>query len=155
RHRLRHEPAAGPHRAQQEDRHSPSAHAGHDVRAAFRRRGPRTARSHPPGARMNAELRREILKIAMPWLVIAVLLIVWEICCTVFDVPEILLPTPSKIFAVFWMRLDILLAFGWDTLWTTLIGFFLAIAGGLLLGLAIGASPFVYSGLYPLLIAFN
>ena len=104
---------------------------------------------------MNADMRREVLKVAMPWLVIAALLIVWEICCIAFDVPEILLPRPTKVLAVFWQRLDILLAFCWDTLWTTLIGFFIAIAGGLLLGLAVGASPFVYSGLYPLLIAFN
>jgi NitT/TauT family transport system permease protein len=104
---------------------------------------------------MNAELRREALKHAMPWLVMAGLLIVWEIACVVFDVPEIILPRPSVIFVVFWERLDILLQFCWDTLWTTLVGFLLAIAGGLLLGLAIGASPFVYSGLYPLLIAFN
>jgi len=101
------------------------------------------------------EWQREALKIAMPWLVIAVLLAVWEISCVVFDVPEIILPRPSKVFAVFVARFDILMAFGWDTLWTTLAGFLLAIAGGLLLGLAIGASPFVYSGLYPLLIAFN
>jgi NitT/TauT family transport system permease protein len=104
---------------------------------------------------MNGDMRREVLKYAMPWLVVAGLLIVWQIACTAFDVPEILLPKPTKIFIVFWQRLDILLAFCWDTLWTTLIGFFIAIAGGLLLGLAIGASPFVYSGLYPLLIAFN
>jgi NitT/TauT family transport system permease protein len=104
---------------------------------------------------VNNELRREVLRYAMPWLAVAVLLIVWEIACIAFDVPEILLPRPSRIFIVFWQRLDILLAFCWDTLWTTLIGFFIAIAGGLLLGLAIGASPFVYSGLYPLLIAFN
>src|SRR5471030_1234310 len=101
------------------------------------------------------EWQREALKIAMPWLVIAVLLAVWEICCVVFEVPEIILPRPSKVFVVFVQRFDILMAFCWDTLWTTLIGFLLAIAGGLLLGLAIGASPFVYSGLYPLLIAFN
>src|SRR5471030_1580151 len=101
------------------------------------------------------EWQREALKIAMPWLVIAVLLAVWEISCVVFDVPEIILPRPSKVFAVFVARFDILMAFGWDTLWTTLAGFLLAIAGGLLLGLAIGASPFGYSGLYPLLIAFN
>jgi len=101
------------------------------------------------------ELRREALKIAMPWLVLAGLLIVWEIACIVFAVPEIILPRPSKVFAVFFQRFDILMAYSWDTLWTTLIGFLLAIAGGLLMGLAIGASPFVYSGLYPLLIAFN
>lgn len=101
------------------------------------------------------ELRREALKIAMPWLVLAGLLIVWEIACIVFSIPEIILPRPSKVFAVFFQRFDILMAYSWDTLWTTLIGFLLAIAGGLLMGLAIGASPFVYSGLYPLLIAFN
>lgn len=100
-------------------------------------------------------LRREVLRYAMPWLVMAALLAVWEVACIVFDVPEIILPRPTKVFAVFVARFDILMAFCWDTLWTTLMGFLLAIAGGLLLGLAIGASPFVYSGLYPLLIAFN
>jgi NitT/TauT family transport system permease protein len=52
-------------------------------------------------------------------------------------------------------RADILLRFCLETLWTTLAGFALAIVFGLLLGLAVGASPFVYSALYPLLIAFN
>ncbi len=100
-------------------------------------------------------LRREALRLAMPWLFLAILLGIWEVACVVFDLPEILLPRPSRIFVVFFERLDILLAFCLQTLWTTVIGFFIAIAGGLLLGLAIGASPFVYSGLYPLLIAFN
>lgn len=99
--------------------------------------------------------RRDALRIAMPWLVIAALLLVWELACVFFDLPEILLPRPSRVFVVFWQRIDILLAFCWDTLWTSLAGFLLAIAGGLLLGVAIGASAFVYSGLYPLLIAFN
>jgi NitT/TauT family transport system permease protein len=99
--------------------------------------------------------RRDALRLAMPWLALLVLLVVWEIACVAFDIPEILLPRPSRVFVVFWQRLDILLAFCWDTLWTSLLGFLIAIAGGMLLGLAIGASPFVYSGLYPLLIAFN
>lgn len=102
-----------------------------------------------------SEWRRNALRIAMPWLAIAVLLVVWEAACIAFDVPEILLPRPTRVFEVFVARFDILLLFCWQTLWTTLIGFAIAIAGGLLLGLAIGASPFVYSGLYPLLIAFN
>jgi NitT/TauT family transport system permease protein len=95
------------------------------------------------------------LRIAMPWLAMAVFLVVWELACIVFDIAEIILPRPTKIFAVIVLRWDILLAFCAETLWTTVLGFLLAIAGGLLLGLAIGASPFVYSGLYPLLIAFN
>ena len=91
------------------------------------------------------DLRREALRIAMPWLVTVGLLVIWEIACIVFDVPEIILPKPSKIFVVFFQRFGILMAYCWDTLWTTVVGFLLAI----------GASPFVYSGLYPLLIAFN
>ncbi len=76
------------------------------------------------------DLRREALKHAMPWLVLAGLLIVWEVCCIVFNVPEIILPRPTKVFTVFVARFDILLAFCWDTLWTTLLGFLMAIAGG-------------------------
>ena len=100
-------------------------------------------------------LQREVLKHAMPWLVLAGFLVIWQVACVAFDVPEIILPKPTKIFTVFIARFDILMAYCWDTLWTTVVGFLLAIGFGLLLGLAIGASPFVYSGLYPLLIAFN
>jgi len=101
------------------------------------------------------ELQRDALRHAMPWLVMAALLLVWEVACLATGVQEIILPRPSRIFSAMVERWDVLLRFCLDTLWTTVIGFALAIAGGLVLGLAIGASPFVYSGLYPLLIAFN
>ena len=73
------------------------------------------------------DFKREALKHAMPWLATAVLLIIWEIACIVFDVPEIILPKPTKIFTVFVARFDILMAYCWSTLWTTVIGFLLAI----------------------------
>jgi len=98
---------------------------------------------------------RRIVTLAMPWMAMAVFLIVWELACIVFDLPEILLPRPTKVFTVFVQRIDILLAFCWDTLWTTVLGFAIAIVGGVMLGVLIGASPLVYAGLYPLLIAFN
>ena len=101
------------------------------------------------------ETQSRLLQAAMPWLVMAVFLAAWEIACVAFSIQEILLPRPSKIMVVSVERFDILLRFCLETLWTTLIGFALAIACGLVLGLAIGASPFVYAGLYPLLIAFN
>jgi NitT/TauT family transport system permease protein len=81
--------------------------------------------------------------------------VVWELACIVFDIQEIILPRPTKVFVVFVQRFDILMAFCWDTLWTTVLGFAIAIVGGVVLGVLIGASPLVYSGLYPLLIAFN
>ena len=98
---------------------------------------------------------REIVRLAMPWLAMAVFLLIWQLVCVAFDLPEILLPRPTRVFEVFIQRFDILVAFCWDTLWTTVIGFLIAIAGGMMLGVLIGASPLIYSGLYPLLIAFN
>jgi NitT/TauT family transport system permease protein len=98
---------------------------------------------------------RRLVTLAMPWMAMALFLIVWELACVVFDLPEIILPRPTKVFVVFVQRIDILLAFCWDTLWTTVLGFAIAIVGGMVLGVLIGASPMVYAGLYPLLIAFN
>ncbi len=98
---------------------------------------------------------RRALIVAMPWLATAALLLVWEGACVALAIEEIILPRPSRVFAVILQRYDILWTFCLQTLWTTVAGFGLAIAAGLLLGLAVGASPFVYAGLYPLLIAFN
>lgn len=102
-----------------------------------------------------SDAQRRLLLIAMPWLAMAALLVLWELACIVFEVPEILAPRPTRVFEVMVLRWEILLKFCMETLSTTVIGFLLAIGFGLLLGLAIGASPFIYSGLYPLLIAFN
>ena len=35
------------------------------------------------------DLRREALRLAMPWLATAILLAIWELACIVFDIPEI------------------------------------------------------------------
>src|SRR5436190_24383430 len=99
--------------------------------------------------------QRRLLRRAMPWIFMTVFLGAWEITCLALDIQEIVLPRPSRIIETMVVRADILLEFCFRTLWTTIIGFFLAIAGGLFLGLLVGASPFIYSGLYPLLIAFN
>ena len=101
------------------------------------------------------DLRREVLRMAMPWLATFVLLLIWELACRGLRIEEIVLPQPTRIIETMIFRADILVRFCLETLWTTTLGFLLAIAFGLFLGLAIGASPFVYSGLYPLLIAFN
>lgn len=101
------------------------------------------------------ESHSRVLQLVMRWLVMAVFLLAWEAARVGMAIQEIVLPRPSRIMAVSVERFDILLRFCLETLWTTLIGFALAIACGLVLGLAIGASPFVYAGLHPLLIAFN
>jgi NitT/TauT family transport system permease protein len=105
---------------------------------------------------MAASARRQRrLQTMLPWLVIIGMFGVWEIGCTVFKVPEFILPAPSDIYraAVRWWYP--LLQDSLVTLYATLAGFGMAIVAGVLLGVAIGSSTLVYKGLYPLLIAFN
>lgn len=83
------------------------------------------------------------------------LLIIWEISVRVFAIPQFILPAPSQIFKVALDFGDIVLKHAGQTLITTLIGFILAIIGGVGLGFLIGYSQFAYKSLYPLLVAFN
>jgi NitT/TauT family transport system permease protein len=92
---------------------------------------------------------------AMPWLVAVGLIALWEIACRVFGVPEFILPSPGAIGAALVQYRDPIAENAMWTLGTTAIGFSVAIAVGLLIGLALGASALVYKGLYPVLVAFN
>ncbi len=90
-----------------------------------------------------------------PALVIVAVFALWEATVRVFHIPVFVLPAPTMIWkalltwrAAIWFNSE-------QTLYTTLAGFGLAIAGGLGLGLAIGYSTLVYRALYPLLVGFN
>ena len=102
-----------------------------------------------------AARRQRRLQTMLPWLVIIGMFSIWEIGCVAFNVPVFILPAPHDIYtaAVRWWQP--LLQDSLVTLYSTMMGFGLAIIAGLLLGIAIGSSTLVYKGLYPLLIAFN
>jgi NitT/TauT family transport system permease protein len=92
---------------------------------------------------------------AAPWLFTVALLVIWEAVCIVFKIPVFFLPPPTAIAKAtveFWPAIyrNSLI-----TLWATLIGFGMAVGFGLLLGLLVGWSRTIYSGLYPLMIGFN
>jgi NitT/TauT family transport system permease protein len=91
----------------------------------------------------------------MPWLVAIGMLIVWELVCRIFNIREFILPAPSGIAKSLAEFRGPILEHSWWTLVTTLLGFGLAIVGGVLLGVALGFSTLVYTGLYPLLVGFN
>ncbi len=93
--------------------------------------------------------------IVAPWLFGIGMFAIWELCCWLFKIPQFILPAPSKIAEAtiqFWPAI-------WtnslQTLWTTLVGFILAIVGGLALGILVGWSRTIYAGLYPLMVGFN
>ena len=95
------------------------------------------------------------VEVLAPWLFTIGIFVFWEAVCRIFNVSSIILPAPSEIFETsvrFWGPL---MRNSFVTLWTTLAGFLMAVAFGLLLGLFVGWSRTIYRGLYPVMIGFN
>lgn len=90
-----------------------------------------------------------------PWLIAVPSLILWELYVLIFDVPKFVLPAPSAIAASLWKWGPVIMIHAWQTLFTTLVGFFFAVIGGLLMGVAVGWSKVLNRALYPVLVAFN
>ena len=94
-------------------------------------------------------------RVALPLLVFAVLLLVWEVAVPLLRIQQIVLPAPSAIASTTIQTAGPIAFHARHTLVTTLIGFGAAVGLGLLLGFAIGASRTVNDALYPLLVGFN
>jgi NitT/TauT family transport system permease protein len=109
--------------------------------------------SMPP--RKPLWLRRKTLRLVLPWVVIVGLFAFWEAFVRLFDIEQFVLPAPSAIFASGWQWRIPILDNAWQTLFTTVIGFFIAVIIGLLGGIAVGSSTLVYDSVYPALIGFN
>ena len=90
-----------------------------------------------------------------PWLATIGLFAFWEAACRLFDVPEFVLPTPSRSIAALIEYRAAMWHNAFYTFWVTLLGFALAVVFGLALGLVTGASALVYRAIYPLLVGFN
>jgi NitT/TauT family transport system permease protein len=100
-------------------------------------------------------LHNKIFRWLLPWLVILVIFVFWELFVIAFDIEQFVLPAPTSIFAAAWQWHWLILENAWQTFMTTAIGFFIAIAFGLSVGVAIGSSVVVYEAFYPALIGFN
>jgi NitT/TauT family transport system permease protein len=100
--------------------------------------------------------RRELaIKVVSPALFTIALFVIWELVCRAFKVPLAILPAPSDVFSALWQYRKPIADNSWVTLWTTLAGFGIATAFGLILGIAVGWHRAIYSGIYPVLIGFN
>lgn len=95
---------------------------------------------------------------AMYGLPIATALLVfvgWELIVRIFGIAEFILPTPSSILAEIPQWGGAVLKNAWTTLFTTVVGFLIALVLGVLIGFIIGYSKLASLTLYPLLIGFN
>ncbi len=90
-----------------------------------------------------------------PLLLLLVVLIIWEVLCRVLQVSEFIFPAPSAIIASLIEFAPVIAGHAWRTFWTTMVGFAIAIAVGVLFGFLIGSSRIAYAAIYPLMTAFN
>ncbi|HBT34412.1 MAG TPA: ABC transporter permease [Pusillimonas sp.] len=86
---------------------------------------------------------------------LVVVLIVWEVICRVFEVREIMLPLPTDILAELYNEAAWYASQTLYTLWITVLGFVLAVVGGVLIAVALVSSRLFERFLYPLIIGFN
>ena len=99
--------------------------------------------------------RRKLVERASPFVLMAVIALLWELVCRVFEVSEFVFPAPSAIWARLVEFHTVIAAHAWRTFWVTMVGFALAIVVGVLLGFVIGSSRLAYAAVYPLMTAFN
>ena len=99
--------------------------------------------------------RSKAFERASPWIVTILLIIVWDAAVYIFDVSRIIMPSASETFAAIYKYRVALWQNSMHTLLATLMGFGIAVAFGVTMGIAIGLWRPVYAAAYPLMVAFN
>ena len=102
-----------------------------------------------------ARHRKDLSLALAPWVFTLGFFLLWELGCRLSGISAYVLPPPSQILVAMWQFRGPLAYHSMHTLWMTFAGFALAVAFGLLLGMALGASRYVNAGSYPLLVGFN
>jgi NitT/TauT family transport system permease protein len=100
-------------------------------------------------------MQSELIERAVPWVATLALLLIWEIACAVFKVPEFVLPRPTVVVAALVEWAGPIWLHASHTLVTTILGFALSVVAGVLIGIAVGSSRLAYRGFYPMLVGFN
>ncbi|MCD6400507.1 MAG: ABC transporter permease [Anaerolineales bacterium] len=101
--------------------------------------------------KFNELLRKRLL----PVIGITIFLVIWEVAVRILELPSYLLPTPSEIAITMVERFHDLLQNSWVTAYEMLLGYFLAIAIGVPLAIAITASKTFDNFITPILLFFQ
>ena len=90
-----------------------------------------------------------------PWLLLVIVLVLWEAICRGFGISEFIFPSPSRIANQLVEFRGVIAGHAWRTFWVTMVGIGLSIVVGTLLGFVIGSSRMAYAAMYPLMTGFN
>jgi NitT/TauT family transport system permease protein len=99
--------------------------------------------------------RRKRLETWAPWILLAIILVLWEAICRVFQVSDFIFPAPSAILVSLKQYAGPISGHALQTLWTTMAGFAIGVVVGVLLGVLVGSSRLAYTSLSPLMVGFN
>ncbi|WP_034298074.1 ABC transporter permease [Herbaspirillum sp. RV1423] len=94
-------------------------------------------------------------KTLAPWLLLIAILVIWQFICSVLEVSEFIFPAPMAIIEAMIEFAGPIAHHALSTFWVTMVGFAIAVAVGVSLGVLIGSSPMLYAAAYPLMTAFN
>jgi ABC-type nitrate/sulfonate/bicarbonate transport system permease component len=96
---------------------------------------------------------RQLLRLLPSLAVPVVLLVIWQVYCSVADVDPTVLPTPSRVVDSLFAARDIAWTHTWQTLQETLIGFSVSIVFALVVAVAMDQIMWLRRSLYPMLVA--
>jgi NitT/TauT family transport system permease protein len=100
-------------------------------------------------------MNKKQLETLSPWILLVVVIALWQLVCSAFNVSEFVFPSPARIWEQMVEFRGVIAAHAWRTYWVTMAGFGLAIIVGVMLGFLIGSSRLAYTAVYPLMTAFN
>ncbi|MEO1020753.1 MAG: ABC transporter permease [Pseudomonadota bacterium] len=95
---------------------------------------------------------RKSQEIVLPFGVIALLFVVWDLSIRLFSIPVYLLPSPGQILAVLWEQRAQVLVHTEATLFTILAGFLLSIVTAIPIAAVLTLSTLGRAAIYPLLV---
>ena len=67
-----------------------------------------------------------------PWVLLAAVIVLWQVICSAFSVSEFIFPSPLRIWNQLVEFRGIIAAHAWRTFWVTMAGFGLAIVVGVI-----------------------
>ena len=100
-------------------------------------------------------MTRKTLEAWSPWVLLVLIVGVWQLVCSAFNVSEFIFPSPARIAEQMIEFRGVIAGHAWRTFWVTMAGFGIAIVVGVLLGFLIGSSRIAYTAFYPLMTGFN
>jgi NitT/TauT family transport system permease protein len=100
-------------------------------------------------------MRANYIEKLAPWFTAAIFVFLWWLVIVVFSIKSYVLPTPWETVIALYEYRAALLKHGLVTLWTTFLGFGIAVVVGMVLGIVVGSSRLAYRALYPFLVGFN